>query len=267
MNLRRNITIATATVGFSAVAAVAGSASVFFGEDLQTGFIDDQRVPSLANSNAAQSAFLGSLVDPVVEDFESFDNGDEGAALDNFDFGPSGTASIDDGRITDLSEKFPGPDGIPGTADDDPTNGDGRYPISGTNYLLLAPGGGNDITISFSQPVNAFGFFGVDVGDFGGQLTTIVATAMDGTETPYVIDHTIGQNGSTSGSVFFWGLVDPDNEIMSIRLNNDSANVDAFAFDDFTISAFPSEIIPSPAAAGLGLAGLLGLGAMRRRNA
>jgi len=46
-------------------------------------------------------------------------------------------------------------------------NGFGRYPISGNQYFDT----GSVFTITFSTAIAAFGFFGVDIGDFGGQVT------------------------------------------------------------------------------------------------
>ena len=35
----------------------------------------------------------------------------------------------------------------------------------------MAAGFGGDFTVSFSEDVGAFGFYGIDIGDLGGDLT------------------------------------------------------------------------------------------------
>lgn len=51
-------------------------------------------------------------------------------------------------------------------------SGAGRQATSGSNYVEVSTGSvGNEFFIDFSGLVAAFGVYGIDVGDFGSQLT------------------------------------------------------------------------------------------------
>ena len=63
----------------------------------------------------------------------------------------------------------------------------------------------NDFSVSFSNPVAAFGFFGIDIGDFGGSLSLAF---MSGAST--VATRAINFTGSADGSAFFWPRFAPD---------------------------------------------------------
>lgn len=122
---------------------------VFFGEDLGQG--ESVRLPSHPNSDVAHNDFLSNLVGVGTENFESFASG-TGAPLP-LTFPGAGTATLNgDGFIARVTTG---------------TNGVGRYPISGNQYWDSS----NVFSIDFSAPIAAFGFYGVDIGDFGGQVT------------------------------------------------------------------------------------------------
>ena len=56
--------------------------------------------------------------------------------------------------------------------------------------------------IDFDTAVAAFGFYGVDIGDFSGQVTV---TTVNGGTNVYNVGNTVNGPG---GSVLFWGVID-----------------------------------------------------------
>jgi hypothetical protein len=181
----------------------------YFGEDLGLG--EGTPLPAWPNSDAAEAAFLLHLIGVGVEDFESYAEG-TGAPLP-ITFAGSGVTATLQGN---------------GVIDDVPmgqTNGVGRYATSGTRYWESS----DVFTIDFDEPIAAFGFFGIDIGDFEGQVTL---TCTDGTNIVLVIPHTIDGAG---GSVIFFGFIDEDNQYTSISFGNTEPGVDFFGFDDMWV--------------------------------
>jgi len=220
-------------------AGVASAQEVFFGEDPGSG---DNNVPlgATPNADAARAAFFERLVlgGTGTEDFEGFTAG-EGAPL-VVDFTVLTATLTGSGQVANVT---------PGT-----TDGDGRYATSGAQYWDTD----QNFTVDFSQPVQAFGFYGIDMGDFAGQLTITYDT---GVQQNVDIPHTV--NGPT-GSVLYFGFVSPQ-AFSSITFSN-SDQGDVFAFDDFTVQLTvpppppgpPSVAIPTQSPLGLGvLAALL----------
>lgn len=243
-----------AAVGIMAGAQQAQAYNTFFDEDINNS--EANPIAAFPNASAAQAAFLGGLTGDVgTENFEGFAGGTgEPLALD---FGTAGTANLAGGGGAVASV-------TPGN-----TNGKGRYATSGSNYYEVDAGGTPTFTVTFSQPVAAFGFFGVDIGDFGGQLSLVITTE-DGEEAG-VVPHTLGASASTGGSVIFFGIIAElgDSLITSVEFTSSSGDGDKFAFDDFTVAS-PEQIIEVPepstiALFGLGLIGL-GVGLRRRRR-
>jgi hypothetical protein len=149
----KKVVLFTFIVSISLIMLVSTAKAIpvtFFGEDLGLG--ETTRLPSHPNADAAKTAFLSNLVGVGTETFESFSNGTP-APLD-IAFSGAGTATLA-GTNAYVSTVSTG------------TNGVGRYPISGDNYLET----GSNFTVSFSQAISAFGFYGIDIGDFSGQLT------------------------------------------------------------------------------------------------
>jgi hypothetical protein len=207
---------------FAVVAFVPASTwaapQTFFGEDLGLGEL--VRVPH-PNADAARAQFLANLSNPFTANLENFSAGASAPLVVNF--GPAGTATLQgDGVIVAV------PSGM--------TNGFGRYPISGTNYWDSS----NTFSITFSQPQVAFGFYGVDIGDFDGQVTV---TYLDGTAQTLTIPNTTGGLG---GSVLYFAFIDIANPFTSISFGNTSVGTgidDFFAFDDFTIGTAQQVVV------------------------
>jgi hypothetical protein len=193
-------------LGFSRTGALAVPLT-FFGEDLGPG----ESPPGLAvfpNASAAEASFLSFLVETGTETFESFATG-TGAPL-ALTFPGAGTATLNGSGVIESGHV-----------------GFGRYPISGTQWWESS----TDFSITFSDPIAAFGFYGVDIGDFNGQVTLALA---NGGVTDVTIPNTIGAPG---GSVLYFGYIDTDNPFISVTFGNTATGIDVFGFDNMTIGS------------------------------
>lgn len=131
------------------------------------------RVP-YPKSISAEQTFLSALGGRgVTEDFEGFTAGTLPATI----FSEAATLSNPTGYnynyVNSLSS---------GTYH-------GRYPISGSKYLET----NHSFTLSFLQPVIAFGFYATDIGDFGGSLSVTINGKI----------YEIGQTGPLAGGVLY----------------------------------------------------------------
>ena len=151
--LYMSVAALTAVSAF-ATTAEAVEYTIYFGED--PGIGETTPLASFPDATTAANNFLATIVDAGVEDFESYAPGMVSPLA--IDFGTAGTATlVGSGQIAEVA---------PGT-----TNGFGRYPTSGTKFWE----GTNPFSIQFSEAVAAFGFFGIDMGDFDGQVTLELA--------------------------------------------------------------------------------------------
>ena len=230
---------------------------IYFGEDAGLGSFT--RLSSRPNADAARNQFLSNLVNVRTEDLESFSD-DQTTPL-NLSFIGSGSSPA----IATLQGG-----GFINTLSGNSTDGLGRYPISGKNYW----DSGSDFSISFSRPVAAFGFYGIDIGDVFGKLTLTVA---DGTTTNLTVPSTLSSN-RLDGAVLFFGIIAENSSQLftQVKFGNSTFNtavVDRFGFDDFMIGhpkpPDPPTIreVPEPTS-GLGILslGALGVGWSRIRQ-
>jgi hypothetical protein len=235
--------VTIAVVHMALATSAQASPLTFFGND--QGVFFQSGAPTGAgfpNALAARTSFLANLTGVGTETFESFADGTGGPLA--LTFPGAGTATLTGS----------------GNIDDDP--GTGQNATSGNKWWRT--GVGNDFSVTFSAPVAAFGFYGIDVGDINSRLTLTLA---NGGTVVLPIPHPLGD--PQNGSVFFFGYIDASNPWTSAAFSN-PASGDDFGFDDMTIGSV-EQVTPVPepstlAALGFGALGLALVRGIARRT-
>ncbi len=258
-----------ASLTLAAAAGFAGSAHAaytsYFGEDLN----DSETTPlaSTPKADLARQTFLSKLINVGTETFETQSVGTPAPLVLKFP-----------GSNGNVTATLTGGDGIvksvtPGTTDDS-----GRYSVpsaSTSRYWDVAAGADgapSTFNVSFGQAIAAFGFYGIDIGDFGGQLEVLLFNG-DTQVGDLTVDNTQGDGGSTGGSVLYFGLIAQDKNSLftSVRFQMTTVDLDVFAFDNFTIAELsqvsPPGTVPEPGTLALMAGALLALGVAQRKRA
>jgi len=208
----------------------------FFGEDLNSnGSIPPAEYPNALN---ARNQFFSYLSGVGTETFEGVV---AGAQAPDVSFSGAGTASLSGGEVIHVPN---------GTA-----NGRGRWATSGDQLLETRT---LEFSISFDNPggVAAFGFYGTDIGDFGGSLTL---EFVSGASKVVTVGHTVGGELITDGSVFFFGYINTDDPFKKVIFGNSTGGSDVFGFDDLTIGSL-QQVSESPVPEVSGMNVMVGLG-------
>ncbi len=254
-------------MSFVAAAALAGGAgaasaayATFSGIDLN----GDPETPlvNVPNSAGAEALLLKQLKAGVAtETFEGFAVGTVGPLNLNF---------VDQLSNTNITATMSGGSGKIGSNDID-----GRYSIPSDTtskfWLVNGADANNAFTVIFSQAIAAFGFYGTDIGDFGGSLSIELL----GGDLHTVVKTLSVPTTDSDGATIYFGVLSTtaSEDFTGIRFVSTAPSTDFFGFDDFTVAARsqlvttdPNNPAPIPGTVALAGLGLLALGARKRRS-
>jgi uncharacterized protein (TIGR03382 family) len=267
--MKRLLSIAAVAACFAVASGTASATYTAFSGIDENG---DPTTPlvNIPNSSGAEALFKMNVSAGVAtEDFESKVLGTTGPLELTFVDSVNGTtakATLDggSGRVA-------------------ATDSSGRYSIpsdsSSQFWLVDAADSANAFTLKFDTAIAAFGFYGMDIGDFGGALEIDLLDGLGN-----VLHTESVPTSSSDGSAIYFGLLagatDGSEDFAGVRFRSSASRADAFAFDNFTLATRaqlcnpaetscgpidPGTPVPVPGTLALAGLGLLAAGLRKRR--
>lgn len=143
------------------------------------------------------------------------------------------------------------------------SDGAGRFNTTegGSQHWQVNSNVGGTFSISFSRAISAFGFYGTDIGDFGGVLSLIL-TPWNGGPDETLIVRAETTEAAASGALLFYGFADINSEYRKITFvsTGTTNDQDYFGFDDLVVADKGQIRVPGtpgvPEPGSLALAGL-----------
>lgn len=239
----RSLLFSAALLGCSSAALAAPV--TYYGMDTNPGGV----VPVGGNAVTARTNFLNGLTSVGNESFSAFASGQSSPLTLSFP-GSSGNLSAT------LSS-------IGGTVIATNSNPVGQFSTSPSMHLDA--GFGSTLSINFLlNPISAFGFYGTDISDSGGDLVVSLTDTLNNVTTFNIIQDAGGIN---DGNVLFWGFIDTGVTYSNVSIRNTSSS-DRFGFDDMVIGDRGQiNNVPEPGALLLFGTALAGIVLRQRRKA
>lgn len=188
---------------------------------------------------AARTAFLGAL-DSTVQSF-GFENPPVSPGT-----GPTLPVTFTGSAGESILATLNGSAGQQVVAGDD----SGRFNTTegGDQYWRVNSSVNGSFSISFSRGISAFGFYGTDIGDFGGVLSLVLEPWNSSLPLETLVVRPSSNGAATSGALLFYGFADRNSSYRRITFvsSGTGSDEDYFGFDDLVVADSGQVRVPTP---------------------